>query len=279
MSSSSRFVAIAARFRAVFFDQYGVLHDGRRAYPGAKEAMTALKSREVKVVVLSNSGRTSEANRERLASLGFAPDLYDLLITSGDVARSLLKMGRGSVSVAPGARCFTIGSDERDDFAPELGLASVAESGDADLVVVSGSQADRVPLERYREQLAPAAARGAPCLCVNPDKIMLTGRGSAPGPGRIAEIYEQLGGEVAWIGKPYSAIYEAAAKATGVKDPRDILCVGDSVEHDVAGAHAFGASAALVRTGILADLPEQELAAEIGRHGVVPDFVIKNLLR
>ena len=62
MSSSSRFVAIASSFRAVFFDQYGVLHDGRSAYPGAKEAMAVLKSGNVMVVVLSNSGRTDEAN-------------------------------------------------------------------------------------------------------------------------------------------------------------------------------------------------------------------------
>ena len=39
----------------------------------------------------------------------------------------------------------------------------------------------------------------------------------------------------------------------------------------------FGALAALVRTGILAGLSDKELAAEIGRHGVAPDFVIENL--
>jgi hypothetical protein len=32
-----------------------------------------------------------------------------------------------------------------------------------------------------------------------------------------------------------------------------------------------------VRTGILADLSDKELAAEIGRRGVLPDYVIRNL--
>jgi len=36
-------MAIASSFEAVFFDQYGVLHDGRRPYAGATEALAALK--------------------------------------------------------------------------------------------------------------------------------------------------------------------------------------------------------------------------------------------
>jgi ribonucleotide monophosphatase NagD (HAD superfamily) len=106
---------------------------------------------------------------------------------------------------------------------------------------------------------------------------MLTASGNAPGAGRIAEIYEELGGAVTWVGKPFPLIYRAAAELAEVQNPRDVLCVGDSVEHDIGGAHAFGAFAALVRTGVLAGLSEKELAGEIGRHGVVPDFVIGSL--
>jgi ribonucleotide monophosphatase NagD (HAD superfamily) len=69
LSALSRFVAIASSFKAVFFDQYGVLHDGRNPYPGARDALAALKSRGVKIVILSNSGRTGPANAERLSAL------------------------------------------------------------------------------------------------------------------------------------------------------------------------------------------------------------------
>ena len=77
MSALSRFVVIASSFKAVFFDQYGVLHDGRNPYPGARDALAALKSRGVKIVVLSNSGRTGAANAARMAALGFELELYD----------------------------------------------------------------------------------------------------------------------------------------------------------------------------------------------------------
>jgi HAD superfamily hydrolase (TIGR01459 family) len=277
LSALSRFVAIASSFKAVFFDQYGVLHDGRNPYLGARDALAALKSRGVRIVILSNSGRTGAANAERMAKLGFEPELYDFLVTSGDVARILLQRGRFSALLAPGARCFVISTGGDDELASAFGLASTADSGAADLVIIAGSQADKVSLDYYRAALAPAARRGTPCLCTNPDKLMLTASGNAPGAGRIAEIYEELGGVVTWIGKPFPEIYRAAAELSRVENPRDVLCVGDSVEHDIAGANRFGAFAALVRTGVLADLSDKELAAEIGRHGVAPDFVIENL--
>ena len=273
----SRFLALASCFKAVFFDQYGVLHDGRSPYPGAKDALAALKSRGVRIVVLSNSGLTGEANAQRMKTLGFDRQLYDFLVTSGDVARTLLKSGRVPVRLTPETRCFTISTSGSDEFVRTLGVASAAESGAADLVVIAGSRADRFSLDDYRKLLAPAARRGAPCVCVNPDRLMLTAAGVAPGAGRIAEIYQELGGDVTWIGKPFADVYQAAASLSDVEDPGEVLCVGDSVEHDVVGAHAFGALAALVRTGILADLSDKELAAEIGRHGAVPDFVVENL--
>ena len=273
----SRFLALASCFKAVFFDQYGVLHDGRSPYPGAKDALAALKSRGVRIVVLSNSGLTGEANAQRMKTLGFDRELYDFLVTSGDVARTLLKSGRVPVRLTPETRCFTISTSGGDEFVRALGVASAAESGAADLVVIAGSRADRFSLDDYRKLLAPAARRGAPCVCVNPDRLMLTAAGVAPGAGRIAEIYQELGGDVTWIGKPFADVYQAAARLSDVENPGDVLCVGDSVEHDVVGAHAFGALAALVRTGILAELSDKELAAEIGRRGTVPDFVIENL--
>jgi HAD superfamily hydrolase (TIGR01459 family) len=261
----------------VFFDQYGVLHDGRNPYPGARDALAALKSRGVKIVVLSNSGRTGAANAERLTTLGFEPELYNFLVTSGDVARTLVRRGAFPAVLAPGARCFVISTGGDNEFASALGIVPTTHSGEAKLVIIAGSQADKVSLDDYRAILAPAARRGTPCMCVNPDKLMLTAAGNAPGAGRIAEIYQELGGDVTWIGKPFSEIYHSAANLSGVEDRRDILCVGDSLEHDIVGAHMFGAFAALVRTGLLTGVSDKELSAEIGRHGVAPDFVIENL--
>jgi ribonucleotide monophosphatase NagD (HAD superfamily) len=70
VSALSRFVAIVSSFKAVFFDQYGVLHNGRNPYPGARDALAALKSSGVKIVVISNSGRSGAAKRDAPEDIG-----------------------------------------------------------------------------------------------------------------------------------------------------------------------------------------------------------------
>jgi len=275
---SFRFLTIASAFETIFIDQFGVLHDGHRPYPGAKEALRALKERGTRVVVLSNSGRSGRDNARRLSSFGFAPAFYDRLVTSGDAAEALLKGEHSPLPLSATTRCLTLASDDNFEFAEALGVRATKNGKDADLVVIAGSQGDRLPLETYCRILEPAAARKAPCLCANPDKLMLTATGVAFGAGRIAELYEKLGGSVIWVGKPYLPIYRTAANLVGVTDPGRVLCVGDSVEHDIVGAHRFGAAAALMRTGILSELTDDELAIEFDMHGAKPEFILKDLI-
>jgi len=273
----SRFIAFAAEFPVIFFDQYGVLHDGGAPYPGAMAAMAALRARGARIVLLSNSGRSGAYNAARMQTMGFAPELYDHFVTSGDVGRSMLLGENPPVAVRATTRCLTLSRSGEHDLADELGLTSVDDAAEADLLLISGSRADEIPLEDYIRRIAPAAARGAPCLCINPDRIMLTPSGLRPGAGAIAAEFEKLGGSVTWIGKPHPAIYQYARGLVPGVEPADILCVGDSIEHDIVGARAFGAKAALVRTGILAPLGEAELAGECAAHGVVPDIVLPDL--
>ena len=277
MKGLSPFTGFSAAFQYLFIDQFGVLHDGRRPYPGAVEALKALKARGARVVILSNSGRSGQFNARRMETLGIPRGLYDHFLTSGDVARTALLDGELPIALGPATRCMTISSSGERDLAEGLGLTIVEDGALADLLIISGSEGDRVPLAEYERRIGPAASRHAPCLCTNPDKLMLASGGTHPGAGAIAELYEALGGVVSWIGKPYPAIYAAAARLVGSPEPPRVLCIGDSVEHDIVGAHRFGAAAALVRTGILANLSERELAAECAKHGVVADLILKDL--
>jgi ribonucleotide monophosphatase NagD (HAD superfamily) len=60
----------------------------------------------------------------------------------------------------------------------------------------------------------------------------------------------------------------------GLVDLPRVWAVGDSIEHDVAGAAAQGCRSLLVMTGLMADQSEAGLAEDIARWGAVPDAVI-----
>jgi len=264
---------LAARFDYFLVDQFGVLHDGQQPYLGAPEALLALKRAGKRVVLLSNSGKRSAPNEARLVALGFARESWDIFLSSGEIAWSLLDK---QLRERPGAalRCLLISRDNDRSAVEGLPLTLTDSGADADIILLSASEADRLELDDYRRLLEPAAVRGITCYCTNPDKTMLTRLGPRPGAGRIAELYEEMGGPVVWIGKPFPEIYDTALTLLGHPSRERVVCVGDSIEHDIAGGAGAGLATALVETGILASMPAERKLELFQQHAAVPDFIL-----
>lgn len=259
-------------------DQFGVLHDGETAYPGAINAVSELKASGATIVLLSNSGTRAAPNEARLARLGFDPGRWDLFLSSGELAWRIFADGAGERSLRPGTKCLLFSRRGERSAVADLPIEVVDRADEAEIVLLTGSDGDRVELGWYRERLKPAALRGLPCICTNPDKIMLTRNGAGFGAGRIADLYVELGGSVTWIGKPYPEIYSAALSSLGSPGKARVVGIGDSIEHDIAGAKGSGLSAALVRSGVLASAAPEDLEALYLRHGERPDYILPAFL-
>jgi HAD superfamily hydrolase (TIGR01459 family) len=263
---------LAAQFDVFILDQFGVLHDGTAPYPGAVEALSELKAAGKRSLLLSNSGKRSAPNEARLEKLGFVPGSWDHFLSSGEFAwRSL----QNSLRDRPGLRCLLVARDGDRSAVDGLPLVLTERGEDADIVLLSASEGDRYDLDHYRQLLGPAAARDVECLCTNPDKIMLTAGGPRFGAGRIADLYAEMGGPVTWIGKPFPDIYAAALAMLGNPDPARVVCVGDSIEHDIAGGGGVGLATALVTTGVLETASAGDRETLYVRHGARPDFLLQ----
>jgi HAD superfamily hydrolase (TIGR01459 family) len=241
---------IAAEFDHVLTDQWGVLHKGQPILPAARDCLTRLRAAGKRVLMLSNSGRRSADNVRRLAALGLPRSDYDALLTSGDVAWAGLR----DRAVAPfdrlGRRCllFTRGPDP---FLLEgLDLQPVASVSEADFIFLAGIDEARADLESWRPLLAEAARSGLPMLCANPDLVMFGAEGILPAPGAFARLFESLGGEVHYIGKPHAPIFAAALAALGQPPAGRILVIGDSLDHDILGGNCAGMATALIASGV-----------------------------
>lgn len=265
---------LADQYEVFLLDQFGVLHDGSAPYSGAIETLVRLKAVGKTVLLVSNSGRRSAPNEARLVRLGFLPGSWDHFLSSGEVAwHSLLQ----SLHAEAGLRCLLIARDGDRSAVDGLPLTLVERGADADIVLLSGSEGDRYELDHYKRLLEPAAVRGVKCLCTNPDKIMLTAAGPRFGAGRIGELYAELGGPVTWIGKPFPEIYQAAMGLLGSPDPARVVCIGDSIEHDIAGGRRAGLATALVMTGVLETSAASEKMRLFAEHGAAPDFLLRTL--
>lgn len=264
---------VVDRFDGFILDQFGVLHDGTRLLPGAVAALEVIRATGKAVVLVTNSAKPAAENERRLAQLGIPRDLYSALVSSGETARAGIAAGTFGPAFRSGANLYVIGRDGEDYGLAQLGVVPV-DLDQAEGLLILGSDAPAVSLETYAARLVFAAKHHLPALCANPDLLMLTSAGHQPAPGAIAKLYADLGGQVIYAGKPHPAIYAEASRALGPIETSRVLAVGDSPEHDVAGAAAAGFTTALVRTGLSAGKTTRDLRCA---GAFVPDLVLDGL--
>lgn len=275
--SVSGLSSIVDRFDAFLIDQFGVVHDGDRLYPGVLNCLDKLTTGRKQVVLLSNSGKRSQANIQRLLQLGIPRDYFDQVVTSGEVAWQSILNRTLKAPFCSGSRIFLVGHEDYDYGFEELGLVRVAEPKAADFVMIAASQAPRMSLAEYGETLLEAARADIPALCCNPDRLMLTLSGLQPSAGEIASLYERFGGRVIYVGKPYPEMYRHARKLLKARTLTRVLAIGDSIEHDIGGGHKAGFPTLLVRTGLSVKLSNGTLDEQMHRHNAFPDYVAPSL--
>jgi HAD superfamily hydrolase (TIGR01459 family) len=256
--------AIADRYDAVLCDVWGVIHNGREAFPVPCEALIRFAAERGPVVLISNAPRPAAAVHDQLRQLGVPDAAWSGFVTSGDATRALL------AARAPGP-VFALGPDRDLPLYDGLDL-DFASLDDAAFICCTGLFDDDVETaEDYSTALAPAAARGLDFICANPDLVVNRGERLIPCAGAIAALYEQLGGRVLMAGKPFAATYDLALAevdrlAGRPVDRTRVLCIGDGVGTDVLGANRQGLDCLFITGGIHGAEAADEVLAKARAH-------------
>lgn len=276
----ARLQQIADRFDHVLLDQWGALHEGKGLFPAARDCVAALHERGKQVLVLSNSGKRADDNLRRLTGLGLPPEIYDGVLSSGEVAWRGLRDRKAAPFRDLGRKCYLVIRGNDPALVEGLDLTLVPSPNEAEFILLSGLDDADTDLGRWRDRLKGAAARKIPMLCANPDLTMFGATGLIPAPGALAEAYAQLGGPVAMIGKPHRPIFAAALEALGQPAPGRVLMIGDSLDHDILGGREAGILTLLIADGVhrealAAGTPLRALAGSEER---MPHWIIERLV-
>lgn len=253
---------VAGQYGALLVDQFGTLHDGTVAYPHAAEALRRFRESGGKVAVLSNSAKTGADNIVRLAKFGFGPDHFDAVVTSGDAAQAAIRSGALGEGFRPGAKVHISGKPGDDYGFGDLGFTLTWPDEAEGIILAACQEPDRNWREQIRD-LTKAANRGVTVAVCNPDLEMLTPKGVRPSAGAIALELARKGAVLRYFGKPHGDIYRTALATLGNPPPLTVLAIGDSPEHDIAGAAGAGLDSVLLRTGILSGAHEGSLAERL----------------
>ncbi|WP_029031683.1 TIGR01459 family HAD-type hydrolase [Salinarimonas rosea] len=245
------FSAVSERYDVALCDVWGVVHNGLAAYPGASDALTRFRRAGGTVILVSNAPRPGVKVMDQLDRLGVPRTAYDDVVTSGDLTRM-------QVETRISEPVFHIGP-ERDRPIFDGLPVRFATAEDAAYVICSGLWDDRAETpDDYRPLFARLQARDLPMICANPDIVVDVGGQLIYCAGALAALYEEMGGEATYMGKPHRPVYEEAlgraARIRGAKIPTArVIAIGDAIRTDIAGARGIGADALFIAKGIHAE--------------------------
>ena len=230
---------ISSEYNVLFCDIWGCIHNGKKAYTKALNALIEFKMDGGFVMLLTNAPRPKSAVKAHLSSLGIFDEHYNDITTSGDAAQN--SMLSGDV----GTRVFHLGPERDLSFFTDLprdikfknNIERVGLSS-AEGIVCTGLFNDLTETpENYKDIIKHGVNKKLNLLCVNPDIFVDVGAIRVWCAGGIAAAFTKAGGNSIYCGKPHKQIYSLAyskLKKHNIKTPK-ILCIGDGINTDILG--------------------------------------------
>jgi len=236
---------LSNKYDAFFFDQWGVVHDGKKIFQEAELIFKYLQNLNKKIFIISNSGKRGIDNTNRMKQLGADYILKSPLITSGDVCYDCL-INKKLPFQNLGKKYFVIATDY--PLLENTSYEKVSEIEMSNFLLLSSTTGfqnfeilDRIFETAIKLQL--------PLICSNPDILGISGDKIHPSTGDLAIKYKRMGGVLFVIGKPGLEIFQHAYELSQCEKSK-ILMIGDSLFNDIAGANNFKIDSLLLTSGI-----------------------------
>jgi glycerol-1-phosphatase len=255
--------ALAEQYDVALLDLDGVVYIGRKAVPGAPEALAAARQAGMRLAfVTNNAARPPSDVAHHLSELGIRAEA-DEVITSAQAAAHYL-----ADRLPAGAEVLVVGTTGLVEALRERGLSPVFEATDDVMAVVQGYSPDLS--WRQLAEGAVAINRGVPWIATNLDPTVPSARGRLPGNGSlVAALRHATGAEPIATGKPDPTMHRESVQRSKASNP---LVVGDRLDTDIEGAGAVGCDSLLVLSGVTS--PGELLAAPESRR---PTYISRDL--
>jgi len=274
MKEIINFSEVSEEYDALICDVWGVIHNGRELFSGINECLKNYKVNNRVIILLSNAPRPAIYVEKMLESLGFKRELYNDIITSGDLTKKSLNDNLF------GTNCFHIGPDRDLNIFDDTKVKRV-DFDEADFIFVTGLFDDESEDEDdYIDLLSKAKERGMILVCANPDLLVQRGDELIPCAGLISKKYDEIGGKTVNIGKPFSPIFEEAIslieRTKKIKKSR-ILVIGDGLDTDIKGANLINLDSLLVLGGLFSNNSKDKIIESIENKGIYPNYFANEL--
>ena len=254
------------KYDTFIIDLWGVVHNGVALNPKAIEAIKQLENNSKRIVFLSNAPRPSSKVINFLLKMNMNKKYLSNVMTSGEAAMHAInknKFGKSFFHLGP----------PRDTSVFEKVKDNRVDLESCDFILCTGLFDDHEDdLEYYRNYLKNHISKKL--VCTNPDLTVHRGTVEELCAGAVAKVFEEIGGEVVYFGKPHNEIYKMCFGPN-----EKVLAIGDNLRTDIKGANNFKIDCIFITEGVHRKEFNNfsELNKLLGKYGVKANFFQKEL--
>ena len=231
--------SIVENYDIFYIDLWGVVHNGVNLHEKAIVVLKELLKKNKMFVLLTNAPRPNKTVHNFLEKMGMDKVLRDHVFTSGEAALNYLKKSYLS------KKFYHIGPPRDFDLFYLFEKNKREDISDSEYLLCTGLfDSHDKDLKFYKDLLEKHITKKM--ICTNPDLIVDRGEVREFCAGSVAMVFEKMGGEVVYFGKPHPEVYN---QSTDNKNKK-ILAIGDNLNTDIRGANLLNYDSLLISNGI-----------------------------
>ena len=231
--------SIVDNYQLFYVDLWGVVHNGVSLHEEAINALKGITKKGKDYILLTNAPRPNHAVKSFLENLGMEKEIREHVFTSGEAALIYLKKKLINETF------FHVGPPRDFDLFKDFEKMKSDNIENSDYLLCTGLFDDHDEDLKYYKSLFEKNIKKK-MICTNPDLIVDRGSAREFCAGSVAMVFEKMGGEVVYFGKPYSEVYN---QSTNNKNKK-ILSIGDNLNTDIKGANLLNYDSLIISNGI-----------------------------
>ena len=239
--------SIAENYDIFYIDLWGVIHNGIKLYKNAIETLEEITKAKKKYVLLTNAPRPNKTVKLFLEKMGMNKDIREKVYSSGEAALNYLKKNYSNEIF------YHVGPHRDFDLFIEFENNKGKKINESSFLLCTGLfEGYDEDLNYYKELFKDHLNKKM--ICTNPDLIVDRGNKRELCAGSVALVFEKMGGEVVYFGKPFPEVYNQSINNKGKR----ILSIGDNLNTDIKGANLLNFDSLIISNGIHKNEIEKE---------------------
>ena len=255
--------SIVENYDIFYIDLWGVVHNGITLHKNAIEAIKEITKAKKQYVLLTNAPRPNKTVKSFLEKMGMNKEIREKVYSSGEAALNYLKknlLNNKFYHIGP-PRDFDLFLDFKKDKTVDIKESSY-------LLCTGLFEEQGENLDYYKELFKEHINKKM--ICTNPDLIVDRGNKRELCAGSIALVFEKMGGETVYFGKPFPEVYNQSID----NKEKKILSIGDNLNTDIKGANLLNYDSLIISNGVHKDEIKREGIDIVSKkYKVIVDFI------